>query len=847
MHYITNNVCLAGLMFAAKQGAASVTFVALQIGPNNSTYWLSNSEGNADQARNVCSSISGALAIFGSNYEFMDASRILQNYFSSSQRRTCTVWIDIIFGVSKSASQFSWDYESVDSSLWQKGSPSSTCLASTATCCVEMQWSFVELADVPCNKSSLFLCKPWTTCQDNVVRCEQSCVDNDYGNYGCACYDGYILGEDGFSCEDVDECLSSPCSHVCTNTAGSYVCSCFNGSTLKNDKHSCTGFNECPGTNPCQQICTSTGRGYRCSCQDGFDLDSDSVSCVDVDECSRSKPCQQTCFNMPGSYMCGCECGYIVNKTKCQDVDECNDSSLCDQDCTNTQGSYHCTCRVGYTPASNGVSCDDVNECLANSTICDHICSNTAGSYRCSCSPGFMLNSDLRSCSLRGSSSLTTLKLSHQNCKDILGDVLCSCSTGYALASDNSSCLDINECELNNGNCQQICINEDGSYRCDCWDGYVAASDMTSCRKEDTCAGKGPACEQTCSGQNGSFSCQCYEGYTLDNDHMSCKDVDECVLPNKCEQNCINTNGSYECSCWGGYTLAPDNYSCYDENECLDDPMPCQDVCYNTPGSYFCGCWRGYTLAPDNHSCQDVDECDNNTQVCQQQCVNTPGSYECACSAGYTLDTDQASCTDVDECAEKGTACEHECVNTPGSCACACESGYALDDNRSSCVEIAPKNSPIQCSCSCAYRNPFSLSKLLSQIRDQLAVDEESVSHHRRKATSAPDSRASSKALAISSAVFISIILGLFAANDVLRLKIWLHERMKAGRQKISMERKDVTFPCYKYVECFFFFVSSACCKSISHPLAAEVFLSCRMAYLHGLSAWLSCPSVSQY
>lgn len=31
---------------------------------------------------------------------------------------------------------------------------------------------------------------------------------------------------------------------------------------------------------------------------------------------------------------------------------------------------------------------------------------------------------------------------------------------------------DVNECEQNNGNCEQICINSQGSYRCACETGF---------------------------------------------------------------------------------------------------------------------------------------------------------------------------------------------------------------------------------------------------------------------------------------------------------------------------------------------------------------------------------------
>ena len=40
---------------------------------------------------------------------------------------------------------------------------------------------------------------------------------------------------------DIDECLSSPCDHSCTNTPGSFVCSCNDGHVLDDDGNTCNG------------------------------------------------------------------------------------------------------------------------------------------------------------------------------------------------------------------------------------------------------------------------------------------------------------------------------------------------------------------------------------------------------------------------------------------------------------------------------------------------------------------------------------------------------------------------------------------------------------------------------
>ena len=91
--------------------------------------------------------------------------------------------------------------------------------------------------------------------------CDHMCTNHD-GHYQCSCRDGYVLRNsrycDGVSvcilatymcvqlCNlhfvDIDECSSSPCGHICTNTAGSFVCTCREGYLLDSDGSTCTGM-----------------------------------------------------------------------------------------------------------------------------------------------------------------------------------------------------------------------------------------------------------------------------------------------------------------------------------------------------------------------------------------------------------------------------------------------------------------------------------------------------------------------------------------------------------------------------------------------------------------------------
>ena len=42
--------------------------------------------------------------------------------------------------------------------------------------------------------------------------------------------------------------------------------------------------------------------------------------------------------------------------------------------------------------------------------------------------------------------------------------------------------LDVDECELEHDECQQICGNTPGSYVCGCYFGFTLSSDRRSCR-----------------------------------------------------------------------------------------------------------------------------------------------------------------------------------------------------------------------------------------------------------------------------------------------------------------------------------------------------------------------------
>ncbi|XP_072942146.1 low-density lipoprotein receptor-related protein 4 [Epargyreus clarus] len=84
-------------------------------------------------------------------------------------------------------------------------------------------------------------CPTRRSCKED-DKCEKICITTYDGKPACDCPLGYLLGEDGFSCRDIDECMYEQdpvCSQTCSNSAGGYACGCMSGYVLRPDARSC--------------------------------------------------------------------------------------------------------------------------------------------------------------------------------------------------------------------------------------------------------------------------------------------------------------------------------------------------------------------------------------------------------------------------------------------------------------------------------------------------------------------------------------------------------------------------------------------------------------------------------
>lgn len=160
-------------------------------------------------------------------------------------------------------------------------------------------------------------------CQED--SCEFECLPTSDG-YRCACPVGYMLLPDERGCEDVDECLQSPCEQICVNSPGSFACQCHEGYHL-NDEGECDDTNECEN-NPCEHFCDNTPGSYKCFCDFGYSpLPEDPKHCQDNDECQIPGTCEQMCVNYEGGFDCICEEGYELRYNyKCYKVGERDDN-----------------------------------------------------------------------------------------------------------------------------------------------------------------------------------------------------------------------------------------------------------------------------------------------------------------------------------------------------------------------------------------------------------------------------------------------------------------------------------------------------------------------------------------
>ncbi|XP_033066668.1 fibulin-2 isoform X3 [Trachypithecus francoisi] len=449
--------------------------------------------------------------------------------------------------------------------------------------------------------------------------------------------------------DDQDECLLLPgelCQHLCINTVGSYHCACFPGFSLQDDGRTCRPEGHPPQPEAPREPALKSEFSQVASNTIPLPL-------PQLNTCKDNGPCKQVCSTVGGSAMCSCFPGYAImaDGVSCEDINECvTDLHTCSrgEHCVNTLGSFHCykalTCEPGY--ALKDGECEDVDECAMGTHTCQagFLCQNTKGSFYCQarqrCMDGFLQDPEGNCVDINECTSLSEPCRPGFSCINTVGSYTCQrnpliCGRGYHTSDDGAKCVDVNECETGVHRCGegQVCHNLPGSYRCDCKAGFQQDAFGRGCIDVNECwTSPGRLCQHTCENTLGSYRCSCASGFLLAADGKHCEDVNECEAQ-RCSQECANIYGSYQCYCRQGYQLAEDGHTCTDIDECAQGAgILCTFRCLNVPGSYQCACpEQGYTMTANGRSCKDLDECALGTHNCSEAetCHNIQGSFRC--------------------------------------------------------------------------------------------------------------------------------------------------------------------------------------------------------------------------
>ncbi|KAF7996236.1 hypothetical protein HCN44_001868 [Aphidius gifuensis] len=264
-----------------------------------------------------------------------------------------------------------------------------------------------------------------------------------------------------------EACLEIHCDQACREINNTPECICYEGFHLEDNK--CIDIDECEKANGgCQYICVNTIGHFRCECPTGMKYGKDNFTCIDIDECFSNNgkgPCQDICKNFDGGYSCSCESvpGTVLTSDNhtCQDVGPCSvDNAGCSHTCLETDGRVFCLCPDGFVLQDDWKTCQDVDECSVTelqTEDCLNGCINTPGSYHCT--------------DPLESKDKASIEFPENDCPP-----------GYKKSPFQNSCIDINECDDDNGGCNEICENTNGSFFCACnGDEKILSADGKSC------------------------------------------------------------------------------------------------------------------------------------------------------------------------------------------------------------------------------------------------------------------------------------------------------------------------------------------------------------------------------
>ena len=496
------------------------------------------------------------------------------------------------------------------------------------------------------------------------------------------CEPGYL--DDGAgTCENIDECAEElddcDAAHgTCGDTEGSYSCGCTGSYVLGTDGRTCepcdaaskdgSDYLFCDSSVPwdaAADFCADQG-GRLVTVTDAAEdawLDATSASLglsatpwlglndivsegQWVWQGDASSSYRQWSSGEPNDYATGEDCAALQAGGNWNDIPCSSDRAV----------ACELTCEPGTTLGADGVTCEDIDECLAGTDACDDefgSCQNTFGGYTCSCDSGWSLDTDGHTCA--------------------------------------DGCLAVTEAGRDYLVCDQTASWFEAQSHCGAYDAHLVTISGST---EDSWV----STQLTGASWTGLFFDQQYWDWRWDDGSALGYGATLGVAPWASGQPdstggpeaCVQANGSWDdVGCWTELPFVCEwdcepgqelvSGTCQDIDECAAGTDGCDQSCANTTGGYECGCDSGYTLAGDGHTCLDDDECALGTDDCDElhgTCSDTDGGWTCGCEVGWSLDADGTSC--VDSCAE---------VSEGASDYLICDSGASWQDAQDHCLD----------------------------------------------------------------------------------------------------------------------------------------------------------------
>eukprot|EP00300_Choanocystis_sp_HF-7_P030550 c39410_g1_i1.p1 GENE.c39410_g1_i1~~c39410_g1_i1.p1 ORF type:complete len:1931 (+),score=181.52 c39410_g1_i1:31-5823(+) len=524
----------------------------------------------------------------------------------------------------------------------------------------------IEYEKQPPTSTADRVCEDLNECKDNNGNCEQECT-NTIGGYYCSCnLPGYKLRPDNRTCE-ADHCIphSVPHGGVCEATTGEHCHIQCDDGYMPSGVLTCSEFGFFEGNGSCV--------GIPCFAENLFENANSVCSGVTGDLCT---PDCIPGYSSRGHFICGTDSHFHGDGICVPDTCEerrplCADSEglvLNIDTCAAGGDAGVCRGLVGQT-------CDPA-----------HLATDESASF--SCAPGWIASGQY-------------------TCRSPASKHYASRFVGTAM------CLDANECEMDNGGCDSVCVNTPGGFYCQCPEGYSA--DGTKCVPNRCIDVLIRYSRGTCSGRTGDICTPVpIDGYA-------------CIGQETCQPTGKFTNGSAVCF---PVDCAPKVVTGAQNNPAVgrtgDEWFPNAKPGYSCSGKLTCGPSNARDMAGDAvcvpRKCQARPAGNGTDTICsgihgdicipigkpsfactgELVCNGATGNFE-----GTIKCTQRPKCTatQLGNCSRTGSEC-----NRLGQCACA--PGFFGSGSECHPCTVCPEGSLIQGECagtrdhSCKFPDP---------------------------------------------------------------------------------------------------------------------------------------------